>query len=101
MTVKTSRHPLTATAAVALVAMLGMTACNSDPSAKRVAQDLVRTLTQDDPEVRDCMLEVIDGYSEDDLEDIGNDAREGDQAEQAEANQALAKFQADLEACRR
>jgi hypothetical protein len=100
MTVKTSRPSLTATAAVVLVAMFGITACNSDPSAKRVAQDLVRTLTQDDPEARECMLEVINGYSEDDLEDIGNDAREGDQAEQAAANEALAQFQADLEACR-
>lgn len=82
-----------------LVAALGASACESDPSAKRVAQDLVKTLTRDQPEVRECMLEVIDGYSKDELERIGDDANGGDLAAQAEANEALDRFEADLAAC--
>lgn len=85
--------------AAVLVAALGASACESDPSAKRVAEDLVRTLTQDQPEVRECMLDVIDGYTTDELQQIGNDANSGDQAEQAEANEALDRFEADLAAC--
>ena len=82
-----------------LVAALGASACESDPSAKRVAQDLVKTLTKDQPEVRECMLEVIDGYTTDELQQIGNDANGGDLAAQAEADEALDKFEADLAAC--
>lgn len=96
---KTSRRPRTVIVATVLVAALGASACESDPSAKRVAEDLVKTLTQDQPEVQECMLEVLDGYTTDELQQIGNDANSGDQAEQAEANEALDRFEADLAAC--
>jgi hypothetical protein len=99
--VKTSRRSL---AAVALVALVGLSACTSDPSAKRVAQDLVNTVTMEPggggEKVRDCMLEVIDGYTTDELEAIGNDAQSSDKATAAEADKALKKFEADLAACR-
>lgn len=97
---KTSSRSLANTVAVALVAVIGVSACQSDPSAKRVAQDLVKTLTQDQPEVQDCMLDVIDDYSKDELESIGDDANDGDEAEMAAADEALDKFEADLAACR-
>lgn len=80
--------------------MLGLTACESDPSAKRVAQDLVKTLTQDEPEVQECMLDVIDGYTTSELQDIGNDSLDGDAAAKVEADATLVKFEADLAACR-
>lgn len=93
---KTTRRSLTSTVAVALVAVLGLSACQSDPSAKRVAQDLVKTLAET-PEEEECMLDVIDQY---DLNTLGSEAKDGDQAEQAAANAELAKFEADLAACR-
>jgi len=43
------------------------------------------------------MLEVIEDY---DLNTLGADANDGDQAEQAEANAELDKFESDLAACR-
>jgi hypothetical protein len=95
--VKTSPRSL---AAVALVALVGVSACTSDPSAKRVAQDLVKTLTQDEPEVQACMLDVIDGYSKEELESIGENAESDNAETKAEADKALAKFEADLAACR-
>jgi hypothetical protein len=81
---------------VALVAVLGLSACQSDPSAKRVAQDLVKTLAET-PAEEECMLDVIDEY---DLDALGSDANDGDEAEQTAANAELAKFEDDLAACR-
>jgi hypothetical protein len=94
-----SRRSLPRTVAVAAVVVLGASACTSDPSPKRVAEDLIRTLAET-PEVEECMLEVLDGYSSSQLEDIGKNVTEGDLDEQAEANAALAEFEADLAACR-
>ena len=79
--------------------MLLATACESDPSAKRVAEDLVNTLATTDEE-RDCMLAILDGYSESELEDIGNAANDGDAAEQAAAQVQLDELQARLSSCR-
>jgi hypothetical protein len=98
--VKSIRRPSANLVAIAIVAVLGVSACTSDPKAKRVAEDIVKTETQDEPEVQACMLEVIDGYTTSELEDLGNDANDGDAAEQAAADEALAKFEADLAACR-
>ncbi len=95
---KTSRRPRPLLVASILVAALGVSACESDPSAKRVAEDLVKTLTLDQPEVRECMLDVLDGYTKDELERIGNDADE-DETDEAEAREALERSEADLAAC--
>ena len=81
-----------------LIAGLGVTACTSTPSAKRVAEDLINTLAETDAE-RDCMLKKVDAYSKDALEDIGNDAENGDEAAKAAANAELDKLQAELESC--
>ena len=93
----TSRRSLTNAAVVALVAVLGLSACTSDPSAKRVAQDLVKTETQNEPEIQACMLGVIDDY---DLDQLGADSVGGNEDKAAAADVELAKFEADLAACR-
>jgi hypothetical protein len=80
---------------VALIAVLGLSACQSDPSAKRVAQDLVKTLAET-PAQEECMLDAIEDY---DLDALGAEANDGDLAAQTEANAELAKFEADLVAC--
>jgi hypothetical protein len=93
--VKTSRRPLAIL--VAVVGVFALSACQSDPSPTRVAQDLVRTETQDQPVIQECMLKVIDNY---DLDQLGEDSV-GDNAEKAKAADAeLVKFEADLAACR-
>ena len=92
---KTSRRPLAIL--VAVVGVFALSACQSDPSPTRVAQDLVRTETQDQPVIQECMLKVIDDY---DLDQLGEDSV-GDNAEKAKAADAeLVKFEADLAACR-
>ncbi len=82
--------------AVGLIAVLGVSACTSDPSAQRVAEDLVRTLAQDFPEIEECMLEVVGSY---DLNDIGDNARNENPEISGPAQAELAEFEADLAAC--
>lgn len=92
---KTSRRPFANIATIALVAVLGVSACTSDPSPKRVAQDLVKTEAKS-PEQEECMLGVIDDY---DLNQLGADSI-GDNEEQAAAADAtLKEFEAALAAC--
>lgn len=92
---KTSRRSLVIVAAV--VGVLALSACESDPSPTRVAKDLVKTETEGEPEIQECMLEVIKNY---DLDQLGSDSV-GDNAEKAKAADAeLVKFEADLVACR-
>jgi len=85
-------------AALLLVAVFGVSACTSEPSAKRVAEDLINTLAKTDEE-RVCMLAKVEAYSQDELEQIGSDANSGDAAAKAAANAELDKFQAELESC--
>ncbi len=92
-------HRLTHAVAAAGAVVLLATACESDPSVKRVAEDLVNTLATTDAE-RDCMLEIVDGYSESDLEDMGNEAQDDDDAVRAAAQVELDQLQARLTSCR-
>ena len=96
-----SRRPLVNIAVIALVAVFGVSSCSSDPSARRIAEDIVKTETQDQPEVQDCMLKVIADYDDEfDLNDLGNDAKSENRDVADPAKTALADFEADLAACR-
>ena len=83
-------------AAIALIAAFGVAACESQPSSRRVAEDLVKTLAED-PVVRDCMLDIIDTeYPGDTLDDIGKGVEDGD----PQAIADLEVFEERLESCR-
>ncbi len=80
--------------------MLGLSACASTPSAKRVALDTVDRVVAEEglsSVERECMRDAIDGYSEDRLEEIAESADSGN----PEGVAALAEFEADIAACRR
>ena len=83
-------------AGVAVVAVLGLSACNSDPGSRRVAEDIVDTaliqgeITQ---EVHDCLFDKLELYSDEDYEAITKAATE------AGPGTALDLFEADLAAC--
>jgi uncharacterized lipoprotein len=95
-----SRRPLTNALAIGVVAVLGVSACTSDPGARRVAEDLVRTVAQDEPEIEECMLDVIDQYDEEfGLQDLGDDAQSDNEERSAPAQATLAEFEAELAAC--
>ena len=95
---KTSRRTVSLLA-VAAMSVVGLSACSSDPSAKRVAEDLVNTLASTEEE-RDCMLAIIDEYGADRLDELGDDVENGDAAAQAEAAEELDRFEAQLADCR-
>jgi hypothetical protein len=82
--------------AIVLAAGLGASACTSDPSANRVAEDLVRTLAST-PEQEECMLDVIDEYE---LNDLGEDAGSDNPDVAGPAQEELDRFEDDLRACR-
>ena len=97
----TSHRPLSRTAALLLVAVLGVSACSSDPSARRVAEDLVKTEAADQPEVQECMLAVIESYDDEyDLDKLGEDAQSSDEATAGPAQKTLDEFEDELAACR-
>ncbi len=91
-----SSRPIARTLAVAAAAVLGVSACTSDPSAERVAQDLVKTQAADFPEVEECMLGVIDSY---DLNDLGDRANSDNTEISGPAIAELDRFEADLVSC--
>ena len=92
----TTRRPLATTFAVGLFAVLGLSACQSQPSAERVARDLVETLTLDHPEIGECMLGVVDDYE---LNELGEDANSDNADVSDPALAELDQFEADLAAC--
>ena len=91
-----TRRSFANTFVIAAVAVLGVSACTSDPSARRVAEDLVRTQTQDFPDIEECMLGVIKDY---DLNGLGEDALSETPGVSKPALDELKKFEADLVAC--
>jgi hypothetical protein len=84
------------TLAIGLIAVLGVSACTSDPSAQRVAEDIVRTVTQDYPVIQECMLGVIGDY---DLNELGDNANNENPEISDPAQAELDKFEVDLAAC--
>ena len=87
---------ITNTLAIGLLAVLGVSACTSDPSPQRIAEDLVKTLAQDHPEIEDCMLEVVDSY---DLNELGKNASNENPEISGPALAELDEFEVELAAC--
>ena len=76
--------------------MLGLSACNSDPGNRRVAEDIVDTALQQGEitqRIHDCLFDKLETYSDSDYEAIteaANDPGPGT---------ALDLFEADLAEC--
>lgn len=91
-------------AAVGVIALLGLAACTSDPSAKKVASDIIEAQAlaaeeagEDFPE--QCMLDALDTFTNEELEEIANDLSNTNADTRAEAQVALDAFEAALAAC--
>jgi hypothetical protein len=81
---------------VVIAAFGVLTACNSTPSARRVAFDVIETLDQ--PEgVKQCMRDKVEGYSQDTIEDFAKGADQNPPNEDSVA--ALEAFRDDLAEC--
>jgi hypothetical protein len=93
----TPKRPVCRALAVLAVAVVGLSACNSDPGSKRVAEDIIQTaINQGDlTEAQgDCMFERVEQYSQDELDLIT------DSADDAGPGTAIELFEADLAACK-
>jgi hypothetical protein len=90
-----NRRSTVAALAVAAVAVLG--GCTSQPSAKAVAEDIVENLDGLTDDQRACMLEKLDAYSSDELQQIGEN-NEGISAT-SPGDADLQKFESDLNSC--
>jgi len=86
--------------AAAVVGLLALGACTSDPGPKRVAQDIIKAESIANPDLdEECLLERLDDYSNDELVSISDGLAKENSADQAVAEEDLAKFKADLETC--
>ena len=82
------------------IGLLALGACTSDPGPKRVAQDIIKAESLANPDLdEECLLERLDAYSNDQLVSISEGLVKENSADQAIAEEDLAKFKADLETC--
>lgn len=90
-------------ATAALVGLLALTACTSDPGPTRVAKDIVEAEFEkgEITEVeKDCMFDVLaDDYDESDLEDIAGRIASTDASNVAEGEAELEQLRTDLSTC--
>jgi hypothetical protein len=100
------------TLVAAVVGLLVLTACESDPSPNRVAEDIVKAESLDrerrieagediEPFDEQCMLDVLSSsdFSNDQLNRIAEDLSKDGTPEQDTAEEDLAAYQAALEGC--
>ena len=60
-------------AAIALVGLLGLTACQSQPSHRRVVLDLIEAEPNLTAAQRDCMTDALNSFTNDQLDQIADD----------------------------
>ncbi len=86
--------------AVAVIGLLALAACTSDPGPKRVAQDIIKAESLANPELDEqCLLDQLDNYTNDQLVEIADGLQRENSADQAAAEEALVQYTADLESC--
>jgi hypothetical protein len=82
---------------VVLVAIGALSACNSTPSARRVAFDAIETLDNLTEAERECMRTKVEGYTKDEVEAFAEGADKN--PPDTESLAALEQFESDLESC--
>jgi hypothetical protein len=85
------------TIAAFAVAAMAVVGCSSNPKAKAVAEDIVESLAGLTEAQRTCMLDKLDDYTTDQLQEIG-EANEGISST-SEGDAELQAFTADLNTC--
>jgi hypothetical protein len=87
--------------ALAVLALATLSACSSNPSNRQVVRDTIQSLSLPDAQEA-CMLDRLDGYSDDQLDAIASENENWDPAEgssMAEASESMRLFIADFEEC--
>jgi hypothetical protein len=86
------------------VAAFGLFGCTSNPSTKAVAKDMVQSITVPGgsrlPQAQqDCMLDVIDKMSDDELKKLGADNENATFTSDGGGNAAMQAFIDELQGC--
>lgn len=95
-----SKRRTRAVAAAAVVALVGLSACTSDPSAKRVAEDIIKAEAVLNPDLdEECLLAELDKFSNDDLKAIDEDLEADNSDRNTEGETALRAYELSLGRC--
>ncbi|MEM1332515.1 MAG: hypothetical protein AAGG08_03570 [Actinomycetota bacterium] len=95
------RRRLTRRIAAAGVGVMVLASCTSDPGPLRVAEDIVRAEAARDPDLDlDCLLTVLDRFTDQDLRDIESDLGSQESERNADGETALGTYTLLLEGCR-
>jgi hypothetical protein len=95
---------------LAVLALGALSACSSQPGNRRVVSDVIESLEAGgylDTAEEACMLDKLDGYTDDELDDIASDNENWDPAGLAwtqqeayeQASEGLRRFIADYAEC--
>jgi hypothetical protein len=86
---------------LSVLALATLSSCASKPSARQVVRDTIQSLQL--PEAQEaCMLDRLEGYSDDQLEAIADENENWDPAEGStmqQASESMRLFIADYEEC--
>jgi hypothetical protein len=97
-----NRRRRVVSACVAVVALGALSACQSQPGNRRVVRDVIESLQLPAAEEA-CMLERLEGYTDDQLDDIAAENENWDPAGQGDtpedASEGMRLFIADFEQC--
>jgi hypothetical protein len=84
-----------------VLALATLSACSSNPSNRRVVSDVIESLQL--PEAQEqCMLDRLEGYSDDELDAIADENEDWDPSSGStmeEASPSMRAFIADFEEC--
>jgi hypothetical protein len=86
---------------LSVLALAALSACASKPSDRQVVRDTIQSLQLPDAEEA-CMLDRLEGYSDDQLEAIADENENWDPAEGStmqDASESMRLFIADYEEC--
>ena len=99
-TTKRSRRGRVMAASVAAVALLGLSACTSDPGPKRVAQDIIKAEAILNPNLdEECLLAELEKFSNSELKDIDADLQADNSDRNAAGAAALTAYEFSLSSC--
>jgi hypothetical protein len=91
-----------AAACLGVLALVTLSACSSRPGNRRVVSDVIESL-QLPPAQEQCMLDKLDGYTDDELNEIADNNENWDPAGAGstldEASEGMRAFIADFEQC--
>lgn len=97
---RSRKHRSRRAIAAAVVGLLALSACTSDPGPRRVATDIIEAEAENNPDLDvECLTDAVDEFSDDELTAIHNDLTASNAEQNADGEAALEEFRQALAAC--